>query len=166
MISSPSFFRYPKGKQAPVANEALSYLGGNDRMAALLPTIKRIAAIQDACAAILPEMFGPCAVLHFHADQLLLAVPNAALAARLKQRLPRLQEELQRQGWQVNGIRLKIQMTPGMPKPAPFTPPKLPQHAVSALAELGQTLENTPRNAALKEAIDKLVRRHRGQKRA
>ncbi len=135
-------------------------------MAALLPTIKRIAAIQDACAAILPEMFGPCAVLHFHADQLLLAVPNAALAARLKQRLPRLQEELQRQGWQVNGIRLKIQMTPGMPKPAPFTPPKLPQHAVSALAELGQTLENTPRNAALKEAIDKLVRRHRGQKRA
>lgn len=149
----------------PAASDALSYLGVHERMAALLPTVKRIGAIQQACASILPDMFGPCAVLHFHAEQLLLAVPNAALAARLKHRLPRLQEELQRQGWQVNAIRLKIQMTPAAQRPEPVQTPHLPGQAVSALAELKDSLEDTPRNAALRAAIAAMVDRHKRNRR-
>jgi hypothetical protein len=126
-----------------------------------LPAVKRNAAIQGACADILPDMFGPCAVLHFHAEQLLLAVPSAALSARLKQRLPRLQDELQRRGWQVNAIRLKIQMTPAMERPAPGKTTRLPGNAVSALAELQENLEDTPRNAALRAAIAAMVSRHK-----
>jgi hypothetical protein len=162
MFSSQTLPRHLKGKSVPTASDPLSYLGVNERMAALLPAVKRIAAIQQACAAIVPDMFGPCAVLHFHSGQLLLAVPNAALSARLKQRLPRLQDELLRQGWQVDAIRLKIQMTPAMmEQPPAVKTPQLPGGAVSALAELKESLEDTPRNAALRAAIAAMVNRHR-----
>jgi hypothetical protein len=153
--------RHLMGKTVKTASDALSFLGVHERMAALLPAVKRIAAIQRACAAILPDMFGPCAVLHVNAEQLLLAVPNAAIAARLKQRLPRLQEELQRQGWQVHAIRLKIQMAPTMEREAPEKTAHLSGNAVSALAELQETLEDTPRNAALRAALAAMVNRHR-----
>ena len=165
MFSSPMISRHPKGKTVSKASDALTYLGVHERMAALLPAVKRIAAIQRACATALPDMFGPCSVLHFHSEQLLLAVPNAALAARLKQRLPRLQDELQRQGWQVNAIRLKIQIMPAMERPLPEKTAQLPHGAVSALAELNDSLEDTPRNAALRAAIAAMVERHKRQRR-
>jgi len=38
---------------------------------------------------------------------------------------------------------------------------RLPQQAVSALAELNDTLENSPRNEALRAAIAAMVGRHR-----
>src|SRR3569623_1896690 len=66
-------------------------------------------------------------------------------------------------GWQVSAIRLNVQV--GQPAQArsvlpPLMQYKLPAQAVSALATLGQSLEDSPRNAALKAAIEKLVSRH------
>jgi hypothetical protein len=48
-----------------------------------------------------------------------------------------------------------------MPKPVPAKQLRLPQQAVSALAELGDTLEDSPRNEALRAAIAAMVSRHR-----
>jgi len=151
------------GKPAQTAQGAAEFLRAHDRMAALLPTVARMAALKQDCASLLPDMFDSCEILHFDSALLTLSVPNAALAARLKHRLPKLQEALQMRGWQVSAIRLKVQV--GQPAQArsvlpPLMQKKLPAQAVSALATLGQSLEDSPRNAALKAAIEKLVSRH------
>jgi hypothetical protein len=40
-----------------------------------------------------------------------LILDNAAVAAKLRQLLPALQAHLQTKGWEINSIRLKVQMS-------------------------------------------------------
>ena len=68
--------------------DAADFLQSNDGLAALLPAVARMAALQKDCAALLPAMFDACDVLQYDADQLVLSTPNAALAVKLKQQLP------------------------------------------------------------------------------
>src|ERR1700693_3758754 len=153
MLRQSQFHQVPKG--------AADFLQSNDGLAALLPAVARMAALQKDCAALLPAMFEACDVLQYDADQLVLSTPNAALAAKLKQQLPKLQAHLIKGGWQVNVIRIKVQV--GKPRPRDvFTKQiHLPPQALSALDQLGQTLEESPRNQTLIAAIRAMVARHR-----
>ena len=146
------------------AQGATDYLRANDKMASLLPTVARMIALQKDCAAILPEMFNACAVLQFDSDQLTLSTPNAALAAKLKQKLPKLQDALSQRGWQVSAIRLKVQVSNVAEKVIYSKQLQLPTQAVSALATLNNALEDSPRNATLRAAIDVMIKRHRATK--
>jgi hypothetical protein len=137
------------------------YLRADDKMAALLPGVRRMAALQNDCTALLPNIFDTCAVVQFESGQLVLSVSNSALAAKLKQQLPKLQDALLKKGWQVNAIRLKLQPRKFEERPAKTKQLVLPTKAVSALAVLNNTLEDSPRNEALKAAIAAMVNRHR-----
>lgn len=139
---------------------AADFLRTHEKMAALLPTIARMAALQKDCASILPDIFQACTVLQFESDCLVFSTPNAALAAKLKQRLPKLQEALLKRGWQVSAIRLKVQVEQKNEKPIPVKNLHLPQQAIFALSELDSTLDETPRNAALKAALNSLISKH------
>ncbi|GJI87958.1 hypothetical protein [Duganella hordei] len=143
------------------AVEATDFLRRDDKMAALLPAIERMASLQKDCAAALPAMFKYCEILAFEDGQLILSLPNASLAAKLKQQLPKLQETLARRGWQVHGVKLKVQMT----KPAEIKEQmrslSLSDAAVTAFDELGDTLEATPQNATLIAALKAMVARRR-----
>lgn len=150
-------------RAARSTKEASVFLQSNTAMAALLPALARMGSLQKACAANLPPMFDACQILNFEAGQLVMSTPNAALAARLKQQLPRLQERLQNDGWQVNSIRIKVQVGRTEPPPAPKRVLELPENAVSSFAELSQALEDSPRNEALRNAIDAMVRRRMGR---
>lgn len=146
------------------AKGAAEFLRSHDKMAALLPSITRMAALQKDCAAALPAMFIHCAVLQFEADQLILSVPNAALAARLKQQSLKLQDELLQRGWQVNSIRLKVQVGKTPAKSTASSKLILPTQAISAFAELSAALEDSPRNQALKNALTTMMQHQRGKK--
>jgi hypothetical protein len=162
MTRSSSFNRYQQGAQAArTAKGVADFLRTHDKMSALLPTVTRMAALQKDCAAALPAMFDACSVLQFESDQLTLATPNAAIAAKLKQQLPKLQGHLLKCGWQVSAIRLKVQVSNIQEKVNVSKSLTLPLQAISALATLGEELEETPRNAALKKAIGVMLRRHR-----
>ncbi len=157
-----SFIPFKQSTTSPkTAKGAAEFLRSHDKMAALLPSINRMAALQKDCAAALPAMFIHCAVLQFEADQLVLSIPNAALAARLKQQLPKLQDELLQRGWQVNSIRLKVQVSKTLVKSTASTQLVLPSQALSAFAELSTSLEDSPRNQALKTAVALMMQRHR-----
>ena len=143
------------------ATGAADFLRVHDNMAAILPTLTRLIALKKDCMANLPAMFDVCDVLQFDAGQLILATPNGALATKLKQQLPKLQEQLIKLGWQVSAIRLKVQVTKIPEKSTYSKQLTLPSRAVSAFAELGAALEESPRNAALKAALDAMVRRPR-----
>jgi hypothetical protein len=140
---------------------ATDFLRRDDKMAALLPAIERMASLQKDCATALPAMFKFCEILQFEQGNLVLAIPNAALAAKLKQQLPKLQETLARRGWQVLSVKLKVQMT----KPADIKEQmralSLPEAAVVAFDQLGDTLEATPQNATLIAALKAMVARRR-----
>jgi hypothetical protein len=169
MTRSSSFSPYHQGAQAVRAptrttQGAADFLRAHDKMASLLPAVTRMAALQKDCAAILPDMFNDCAVLQFESDQLTLSTPNAALAAKLKQVLPKLKDALAKRGWQVSAIRLKVQVTKNVEKSMPLKRLIMPVQAVSALSALSTELEETPRNATLIAALNALVRRHRDMK--
>jgi hypothetical protein len=140
---------------------ATDFLRGNDRLAALLPTAMRMASLQQDLAAALPAMAAPCGILSFEAGTLVLAVPNAAIATRLKMQLGGLTSRLRQRGWQVEHVRLKVQV---VQPPAPQHMARelaLPKSAVDAFAELGQALEDTATNAPLKAALARLAARRR-----
>jgi len=146
---------------SPSAKGAADFLRAHDKMAALLPAVTRMAALQKDCANLLPAMFAHCAVLQFETGQLVLSVPNAALATRLKQQLPKLQEELLQRGWQVSAIRLKVQVGKTPAKSTTSSKTVLSARAISAFEELGEALDDTPRNQALKNALKAMTRHHR-----
>lgn len=165
MKNTPSYSPYTQNiriasVKAPKARDAADFLRSNSALSAILPAASRLVTLQLECAAILPGMFRSCEVLHLGEGQLTLRTPNAALAAKLKQSLPKLQDQLVLRGWQVNTIRIKVQVKAPAPPTPPRIPPVLPTRAVSAFAALEQTLENSPRNLALKTAIESIIRRN------
>jgi hypothetical protein len=156
-------FQQASSFQKP-AKGASEFLRAHDKMAALLPAVTRMAALQKDCAATLPAMFVHCAVLQFEDQQLVLSVPNAALVTRMKQQLPKLQDELLLRGWQVNAIRLKVQVSKTPAKSTPSRRPALPNLALSAFEELNDSLDDSPRNQTLKNALKTMMRHQRAVK--
>ncbi|GGE66050.1 hypothetical protein CR103_02790 [Massilia psychrophila] len=148
-----------KARQTSVG--ATAFLSGNARMASLLPTAMRMASLQKDCAAALPPMFGMCDVLSFEDTQLVLATPTSAVAAKLKQQLPKLQAALTKRGWQVTNIKLKVQVTRSIAPAVHTRQLDFPPTAVAAFAELGDTLPATPQNATLIAAIKAMAARRR-----
>jgi hypothetical protein len=148
-----------KNRQTSVG--ASEFLRGNDRMAALLPTAMRMMRLQNDCAAILPSLYANCDVLSFQEGVLVLAVPSSAVAARLKQQLPKLQAALQQRGWQIETAKLKVQVTRAMPQQVEMRTLELPPTAVDAFEELGEALADTAQNANLIAAIKSLAAKRR-----
>ena len=153
--------RKPSADKHLTAAGAVDFLRANDSMAALLPALTRMIALQKDCAKLMPAMFNACEVLLFESGQLVLSTPSTALAAKLKNQLPKLQEGLLRLGWQVNAIRLKVQVTKNLEKSTPSKQLTLSAHAVAAFAELETQLEESPRNQALRAALLAMVQRRR-----
>ncbi|MDB5797421.1 MAG: hypothetical protein JWP36_1323 [Paucimonas sp.] len=150
----------PSRSSSRTALGAVDFLQSHDKMAGLLPAVARMAALQKDCAAILPELFAACEVLQFESDKLVLSVPSAALAAKLKQTLPRLRESLLKRGWQVSAIRLKVQVSQVVEKAKPAKRIAMPQPALAAFSSLEESLEKSRHNDALRLALQGLLRRH------
>jgi hypothetical protein len=140
---------------------ATDFLRANARIASLLPTAMRMGRLQNDCAAVLPAVFGNCDILSFQEGVLVLAVPTSALAAKLKQQVPKLQGALMQRGWQVDSIRLKVQVARALPPQVETRTLELPPTAVDAFEQLGESLEDTPQNEKLIAAIRSLAAKRR-----
>lgn len=124
-----------------------------------MPAAARMANLQGDVAKTLPLIAGSCGVLSFEDGVLVLGAPNAAVAARLKQQVPTLMVALQKHGWQVGSIRLKVQVT--QPIAPQYVPRQLsmPDSAVDAFKQLGVDLEQSGADAALVAALNRLAAR-------
>lgn len=157
-----SRMRFNSPNQNRNAVEATDFLRRHDRLAPLLPAVQRMAKLQQDCAKVLPTAFSFCEILSFEAGQLVLSTPNASLAAKLKQQLPKLQDALAKKGWQIDNIRLKVQMMRAM-----TTPPVerrqlvIPEVGVESFAQLSEALEPSKQNATLIAALRALVAHRR-----
>lgn len=126
----------------------------------LLPNITRISELQQLCSQLLPTLFRACEVLQYANNVLIVRTSNAAVATKLRQYLPKLQTNLNLQGWSVDAIHIKVHV-PHYTPPRPARQIKnIPSHALSALQQLAQTLDKESTNSGLKNAIDTIIQRH------
>jgi hypothetical protein len=146
--------------------DATDFLRRNDRMATLLPAATRMASLQKDVRMILPPMYANCEALSLQEGVLTLAVPSSAVASKLKQQVPKLQATLQGKGWQVESVRIKIQVRRALPAQDEVLKPsslELPPTAVQAFEELGDALPESPQNAPLIAAIKRLAEKRKAR---
>lgn len=89
---------------------ATEYLDSHENMSGLLQAARRLSEIEKTCQSILPRHFSACSVLKLENGTMIIGVPNQSIAARIRQQIPYLQAELNRTGWPVESIRLKVQL--------------------------------------------------------
>lgn len=150
-----------RGKKLNAVNDVAVFLQHNDKLSPLLPTIKRNLTLKKECSSVLPAIFDSCEVLNLADDQLVLSIPNAALASKLKQQLPKLQAHLQHRGWQINAIKIKVQVKKTVEKTAPVKQAILTHSALSAFKELENNLAANAQNTPLKAALERLLSRNK-----
>jgi len=155
---SASSFQTNKKKQN-LSSEANTFL--KSELAHLWPAIANITALQKECVAALPQLFLYCTVLHLEAEQLVVAAPNAALASKLKQQLPKLQTALQKAGWQINAIRIKVQASQIFSAEPAQKKCQLSELALDAFDTLEKNLANDSHNEELLGALRTLLTRHK-----
>ncbi len=149
-----------KTKDQP--STAMDYLGSHGKIAALMQTAQELSAIQKDCAHLLPAFFAGCQVMRLEEGILHIGVPNQAVAARLRQQIPALQNRLGAKGWPVSVIRLKI-LLPRHRSAAVQTPYKndLPETAYISFLELYEKLESDGDDSPLSQSLKQLLMRHR-----
>lgn len=140
--------------------DAMSWLHQSQHGASVLATAQRLLELQALVQASLPAPLNTaCQIIRWQDDVLTLSVPSSAHSAKLRQVVPRLAGALQKHGWQVNEIRVRVQAGPRFPlAPAPVPRdqrPEITPDGVAAFAELATTLDDGP----LARAIARLVQR-------
>lgn len=159
-IYPPNFIPYDKTSPKPnTSKNATTFLEGHPELNNLLPTIQQIQQLQDDCLRIYPLFFKNCAVLHLKKEILTIAVPHAAMAAKLKNQLITLQTQLIQRGWQIEQIKLKIQIETSVPPPISEKNIALSQNALDSLSQLNNILQKQ-KNSPVQTALAKMIKRH------
>ena len=128
----------------------------NEAIAPIHDRLQRISRLQHSFADTLPPgLKSSCRVAAVEGSTLIIAVANGAVAAKLKQMLPRLLEKFRqnkKQEQEVTVISVLVQPDYFKPEaPARTGPPREPMPS-AMLAELAESLEDSP----LKTTIEKI----------
>jgi hypothetical protein len=139
---------------------------------ALLPAVERHLALQRDVVLVLQPWLNTlqrnaprinaldiCCVLRLEQGVLTLGVRNAALAARVRQVLPRLETGLAQRGWKVTAIRLRVQPESFIEKSESYSKKPLPTAGLAAFADLLGQLPPSD----LHTAVARLLKNHQGK---
>lgn len=140
---------------------AIDYLGAHEKVANLIHAAHQLTKIQNECSGILPAYFSGCSVMKMENGTLFIGVPNQATAARLRQKLPLLQNSLGRKGWPVQSIRLKIRFPQNPFTDKPADGKRLSPKAYESFMELHEKLEKDHTSTYLTEALSQLISNYR-----
>lgn len=144
----------------------LAWLRQDSHGASLMSTAHQLMQLQKHVDAALPlPLVGACRVLRLQDGSLTLGVPAASHSAKLRQLAPRIVVALEKQGWQVNGIAVRVQASLTRPIEtllAQNTPPRRPaaplgEQGIQAFSDLHATLPDGP----LAQAIARLLARRK-----
>jgi len=133
------------------ARRLQALIGNTPGLLPLGQAMQRIAALQRLYAACAPtELLATTRVVADRNGTLVVAADNSAVAAKLRQSLPRLLKNLQKQSAQVNGIQVQVQVKnpAATPRPAPDRPP-LPIDLIDDFSRLARQVRDPGLQAAL-----------------
>jgi len=129
-------------------------------LSALNRATQRISALQrlySVCAP--PELSRASRVVGDHNGTLVIAADNVAIAAKLKQIMPRLLKTLQKQRAQVTGIRIQVQVSGQQSAPRAHTEKTaLPIDLIDDFEKLSGRV----RDPGLRSALARFAARRRG----
>ncbi|HEY9459274.1 MAG TPA: DciA family protein [Paralcaligenes sp.] len=152
----------PTENFSPADLTAIHWLGSDQHGAQVLTTARMLLSIEQVTKKVLPPALAQaCRVARIDEQRIILAVPSAAYASKLRQLAPRIAELLKASGWNLNEIIVKVQAgllqtrTKTTP-PRQITP--LDAKALNAFEELQNNLTPGP----LADAVQRLLNHHRG----
>jgi hypothetical protein len=124
-------------------------------MQALNRALRQLTALRNAVLQVLPaNLAGAVSVTQTMDGQLILAAVDGAVAAKLLHFVPRIQNILHQQGFEITGIRVQVQLR--MPdNPLPQKQIFISEQASTAINTLSERLVASP----LKRALKRLGRR-------
>ncbi len=130
-------------------------MNNNSELRSLLDAAQALSALQQQFNDVSPPLFAQSTqVLGLHRGTLFVATKNGALAAKLRQLSPELVTKLQNKGCEVNGIRVKVQVSYATPA-IKQDPRQLSRTAQQQLLELSEGLDDSPLKQALKKLSQK-----------
>ncbi|MDR1424792.1 MAG: DUF721 domain-containing protein [Azoarcus sp.] len=135
------------------------YVGRDSPLARLQDHAARLGRLQTVLADALPTQFAhACRVANLKDDVLTLTAHGSAIAVRLKQMIPSLQEHFARAGHPVQRIKIKVGLPDGGQKR-----PASPLRALSptARASIEALAAALPVDAPLRKSLETLARRGR-----
>jgi hypothetical protein len=125
----------------------------NESIAPIHDRLQRISRLQHSFAdALPPGLNTSCRVATVEGSTLTIAAANGAVAAKLKQMLPRLLDAFRqnkKQEQQVTAITVLVQPDYFRPEPAAQTGPAREPMPSAMLAELAESLEDSPLKTTL-----------------
>ncbi|MDS1142582.1 DciA family protein [Pusillimonas sp. SM2304] len=149
----------PSHDAAP-ATLALSWLGSDQQGAQVLAAARNLMAVEQAAKQALPPALAEvCKVARIERQQVTLAVPSAAYAAKLRQLAPRIVQLLNDSGWNLNEISVRVQA--GLWQSQTKTASREVIPLDDAALEAFETLRSGLRPGPLADAIQRLIRHHR-----
>ena len=146
--------------KTPPATLAVSWLVNDQQGASVLAAARDLLAAQEAVREALPAALAhACQVARIDRQQMTLAVPGAAYAAKLRQVAPRIIQRLAQRGWNLQTIQVRVQagLPWGQEGPARRDVVPLDDQALQAFDALRSNLRPGP----LADAIGKLLAHHR-----
>lgn len=146
-------------QEATTATLAVNWLSDDQHGAQVLTTARELIAVEQAAIQILPPALAEvCKVARIERQQITLAVPAAAYAAKLRQLAPRIIQRLNSSGWNLNQIVVKVQA--GLGKTQTKTAPREVTPLDDAALKAFETLYSELRPGPLADAVQRLLRHH------
>ena len=123
--------------------------------------IEKLEQVNQAYQALLPRGYrGISHVSQLAGGEAVIVVGSSAAAGKLRQRVPGILEQLQKQAPQVSAIRLKLQVENSYTPMRQRTIPVLTNHAAEVLRRTAAEAQGSP----LADALQRLAARVRQEK--
>lgn len=151
--------RYHSSKKPSDANAAIQWLTAEPQAASVLDAARRLLEAQEALQGCVPGPMGQaCRVALIENARLVLSVPSAAHAARLRQLAPTITRKMNAQGWNLSEITVKIQAARLLREPQRQAKSANPlgSAGVQAFSDIQTSIHPGP----LADAIARLIKRH------
>ncbi len=140
---------------------AVSWLSDDQRGSQVLAAARELIAVEQAAKQALPPALAEvCKVARIDRQQITLAVPGAAHAAKLRQIAPRIIQLLNSKGWNLTQISVRVQA--GLAKTRTKTPSREVVPLDGTALKAFETLHSELRPGPLADAVQRLLRHHQG----
>jgi len=141
-----------------------SYLKAASDLAAVTQHAERLIALQHLFEVIAPPALARhCHVANFKQGKLVLHAANAMVAAKLRQVVPSLSEDLSNRGWKVTAIQVAVQDQSAAPAPPPPTPAPLGPGARAGLAAFAKNAADPKLRDAVQHLLETAAPEPRGE---
>jgi len=147
---------------ATAAVLAVSWLRDDQRGSQVLAAARELIAVEQAAKQALPPALAEvCKVARIERQQITLAVPGAAHAAKLRQVAPRIIQLLNSRGWNITQISVRVQA--GLAKTQTKTPTREIVPLDDTALKAFETLHSGLRPGPLADAVQRLLAHHQRQ---